>query len=262
MAKKLGIIAGDGRFPVILAASARDNGFSVVAVAHTGLSSQDIEKVAERTHWINVGEVSRLVEIFKSEGVTEAIMAGGISKRLMFRNIKPDLRALSLLFKLKDRKDDTILRALADELEKEGIVIREATAYVKSILAGDEVLTRRSPSDIAFGMKIAKEIGRLDIGQCIVVKNCAVLAVEAIEGTDEAIRRGGRLSNGGAVVVKICKPGQDIRFDLPTIGPGTIETMKEVAARILAVEAGMTVVIDREAMIKSADAAGITVVGI
>ncbi|MBI5406387.1 MAG: DUF1009 domain-containing protein, partial [Nitrospirae bacterium] len=111
MTKKLGIIAGDGRFPVILAASARENGFSVVAVAHMGLSSQDIEKVAERTHWISVGEVSRLVEIFKSEGVTEAIMAGGVSKRLMFRNIKPDLRALSLLFKLKDRKDDTILRA-------------------------------------------------------------------------------------------------------------------------------------------------------
>src|SRR3990172_1298755 len=114
MTKKLGIIAGDGRFPV-------------VAVAHTGLSSQDIEKVAERTYWISVGEVSRLVEIFKSEWVTEAIMAGGVSKRLMFRNIKPDLRALSLLFKLKDRKDDTILRALADELEKEGIAIREAT---------------------------------------------------------------------------------------------------------------------------------------
>src|SRR3990170_4336437 len=260
MTKKLGIIAGDGRFPVILAASARENGFSVVAVAHTGLSSQDIEKVAERTHWINVGEVSRLVEIFKSEGITEAIMAGGVSKGLMFRNIKPDLRALSLLFKLKDRKDDTILRALANELEKEGIMIREATTYVKSILAGDEVLTRRTPSeeewrDIAFGMKIAKEIGRLDIGQCIVVKQCAVLAVEAI-------RRGGRLANGGAVVVKICKPGQDIRFDLPTIGPGTIETMKEVAAQILAVEAGVTVVIDRESMIKSADAAGITVVGI
>ena len=267
MTKKLGIIAGDGRFPVILAASARENGFSVVAVAHTGLSSQDIEKVAERTHWINVGEVSRLVEIFKSEGITEAIMAGGVSKGLMFRNIKPDLRALSLLFKLKDRKDDTILRALANELEKEGIMIREATTYVKSILAGDEVLTRHAPSeeewrDIAFGMKIAKEIGRLDIGQCIVVKQCAVLAVEAIEGTDEAIRRGGRLANGGAVVVKICKPGQDIRFDLPTIGPGTIETMKEVAAQVLAVEAGMTVVIDREMMIESADAAGIAVVGI
>ena len=264
---KLGIIAGDGRFPVILAEETKKNGYTIIAVAHTGLTSQDIEKVADRTHWIKIGEMSRLIDILKGEGITEAIMAGGVSKKFMFRDIKPDLRALSILFRIKDRKDDTILRALADELRKDGIIINEATAYIKSILAQKGTLTKKGPSgedfgDIDFGMKIAREIGRLDIGQCLVVKNRAVLAVEAIEGTDETIRRGGRLANGGSVVIKICKPGQDTRFDLPTVGPTTINTMKEVDARVLAVEAGMTVMIDREFMIEEADKAGISIVGI
>ena len=267
MQKKLGIIAGDGRFPVLLAEAARDNGYTIIAVAHTGLSTQDIEKIAERTYWIHIGEISRLIDIFKQEGISEAVMAGGVSKKFMFRDAKPDLRALSLLFKIKDRKDDTLLRALAEELRKEGIMIHEATAYINSILVEDGTLTKRRPADdewndIEFGLEIAKDIGRLDIGQCVVVKNRAVLAVEAIEGTDEAIRRGGRLANGGAVVIKVCKPGQDIRFDLPTVGPTTINSMREVDARTLAVEAGMTIMIDKDDMIRSADEAGISIVGI
>ena len=267
MQKKLGIIAGDGRFPVIIAEAAKSNGYTTIVVAHSGLSSKEIEKAGERTYWINIGELSKLIDIFKREGITEAVMAGGISKKFMFSDIRPDLRVISLLLKIKDRSDDTILRALADELRKDGIVINEATAYIKSILAQKGTLTRRGPSgedfgDIDFGMKIAREIGRLDIGQCLVVKNRAVLAVEAIEGTDETIRRGGRLANGGSVVIKICKPGQDTRFDLPTVGPTTINTMKEVDARVLAVEAGMTVMIDREFMIEEANKAGISIVGI
>ncbi len=194
-------------------------------------------------------------------------MAGGVSKKFMFGDIKPDLRALSLLLRLKDRKDDTILRTLAEELEGEGIIINEATAYIKSILAEHGTLTKREPTpeewnDIEFGVEIAREIGRIDIGQCVVVKNRAVLAIEAIEGTDEAIRRGGRLGNHGAVIVKVRKPGQDIRFDLPTVGPDTIKSMQEVDASVLAVEAGMTVMIDRDTLIKSADETGISIVGI
>jgi len=267
MGKRLGIIAGDGKFPVLLAEEINKNGYISVIVAHTGLTPQYIEKTADKTFWIKVGQLSKLIEIFKSEGITEAIMAGGISKRFMFSDMKPDLRALSLLIRLKDRKDDTILRAIAGELEKEGITVNKATTYIESILAEKETLTKRKLSrdekkDIDFGFDIAKAIGRLDIGQCVIVKDRAVLAVEAIEGTNEAIRRGGALSNGGAVVVKVCKPGQDLRFDLPAVGPDTISCMKEVNAVVLAVESGMTVMIDKDSMIKSADEAGITIVGI
>lgn len=267
MAEKLGIIAGDGSLPVILAGAAKDIGYSVIVVAHKGITSPEIEKVADKTYWVNVGQLSKLIESFKKEGVKEAVMAGGVSKKFMFKDVRPDLRALSLLFRIKDRKDDTILRAIAGELEKEGIRINEATAYIKSVLAEKGVMTSGKPADeewkdIEFGMEMAKEVGRLDIGQCIVVKNRAVLSVEAVEGTDETIRRGGMFANGGAVVVKICKPGQDIRFDLPTIGTNTIKTMQEVNARVLAIEAGMTIILEKDSLIKNADEAGIVVVGI
>lgn len=267
MSNKLGIIAGDGRFPVIIAEGVRNNGYTTIVIAYSGLTSQDIEKFSDKTYWIKIGELSRLIKILKKEDVTEAIMAGGVSKKFIFSYVKPDLRALSLLLRLKDRKDDTILRALAEELEGEGITINEATSYIKPILAEHGTLTKREPTseewnDIEFGRDIAREIGRLDVGQCVVVKNRAVLAIEAIEGTDETIRRGGRLGNHGAVIVKIRKPGQDIRFDLPTVGPDTIKSMREVDASVLAVEAGMTVMIDRDSAIRAADEAGITVVGI
>ncbi|MBI5756445.1 MAG: UDP-2,3-diacylglucosamine diphosphatase LpxI [Nitrospirae bacterium] len=267
MGNKLGIIAGDGKFPIIIAEAARDNGYTVIAVAHTGITSQDIEKAADRAYWIKIGQMSKLIDTLKSEGVSEAVMAGGISKRLMFSNIMPDLRALSLLARLKDKKDDTILRAIAGELEIEGIKINAATAYVETILAGSGAMTKKEPtheewSDIRFGTEMAREIGRLDIGQCVVVKNLSVIAVEAVEGTDDTILRGGKLANGGAVIIKICKPCQDIRFDLPTVGLDTIKSMKETDARILAVEAGMTIMIDKGEMLKYADEAGISVVGI
>ncbi|MDD5434513.1 MAG: UDP-2,3-diacylglucosamine diphosphatase LpxI [Nitrospira sp.] len=265
--EKLGIIAGDGSFPVIIAEAAKNSGYSIIVVAHNGLTSPDIERVADKTFWVNLGQLSKTIDSFKKEGVKEAIMAGGVSKKFMFKDVRPDLRAISLLFRLKDKKDDTILRAIAGELEKDGIKVSEATAFVKSILAEQGVMTANKPADeemkdIEFGFEMAKGIGRLDIGQCIVVKNRAVLAVEAVEGTDETIRRGGKFANGGAVVIKICKPGQDLRFDLPTIGTNTIETMKEVNARVLAIEAGMTIILEKEKLIRLADEAGISVVGI
>ncbi|MBI5193087.1 MAG: UDP-2,3-diacylglucosamine diphosphatase LpxI [Nitrospirae bacterium] len=267
MTQKLGIIAGDGSFPVILAEAAKNSGYSIIVAAHNGITSPDIEKAADKTFWFNLGQLSKMIDSFKKEGVREAIMAGGVSKKFMFKDVRPDLRSISLLFRLKDRKDDTILRAIAGEFEKDGIKIGEATAYITSILAEKGVMTNSKPTDeeqkdIEFGMEMAKGIGRLDIGQCIIVKNRAVLAVEAVEGTDETIRRGGRFADGGATVVKICKPGQDLRFDLPTIGTNTIETMKEVNARVLAVESGMTIILEKEKLIRSADEAGICVIGI
>ncbi len=267
MQMKLGIIAGDGRFPVIIADAAGKNGYETIVVAHTGLTSPDIENAADKVYWTKLGQLSALINILKKEEITEAIMAGGVSKRLMFTNIMPDIKALALLARLKDRKDDTILRAIAGQLEKEGITINAATAYIKTILAENGTLTKTGPEadeweDIRFGTVIAKEIGRLDIGQCIIVKNRAVIAVEAVEGTDETILRGGRLANGGAVVIKLCKPDQDTRFDLPTVGPATIARMAETKSRVLAIEAGLTVMIDKDQMLRAADEAGISVVGI
>ena len=195
------------------------------------------------------------------------LMAGGIKKTRLFSGALPDLRGAALLARMIHKKDDSILRAVAEDLEAEGISVRESTLYLDSILAPPGVLTKRKPSkdewkDIEFGWQMAKEVGRLDIGQTVVVKDQAVLAVEAIEGTDEAIRRGGKLCKGGAVVVKICKQQQDLRFDLPAAGARTIAMMKEVKAACLAVEAGKTIILDKESVIAEANKAGITIVGV
>ena len=174
---------------------------------------------------------------------------------------------MTMLAKTLHKKDDSLLRAVARELESDGITVRESTLYLESILAPQGILTKRKPSkeerqDIEFGWQMAKEIGRLDIGQTVVVKDQAVLAVEAIEGTDEAVRRGGRLCGQGAVIVKVCKPHQDLRFDLPAMGPQTISTMEQVKASCLAVEAGKTIMIERETVVREADRAGITIVAL
>jgi DUF1009 family protein len=191
-------------------------------------------------------------------------MAGGIKKTRLFGGALPDMRGMALLARMIHKKDDSLLRAVAEELESEGITVRESTLFLDNLLAKPGILTRRKPSrseqqDIEFGWHMAKEIGKLDIGQTIVVKDQAVLAVEAIEGTDEAIRRGGRLCGDGAVVVKICKPQQDLRFDLPAIGMQTITSMNEVKASCLAIESGKTIIFDRDALIFEADRMGIAI---
>ncbi|MCP4688251.1 MAG: LpxI family protein, partial [Desulfobacterales bacterium] len=199
--------------------------------------------------------------------VTDAVMMGAITKTRMFTNVKPDMKVISLFFKMKSTHDDGILRAFAGLLEKEGIRIRESTFMLPELLAPEGCWTRRKPSrseraDIELGWKLAKEIGRLDIGQCVVVGGGSVLAVEAIDGTDATIKRGGRFGHGNAVVVKVCKPTQDLRFDIPAIGVQTVHTMAESDARVLAVEAGKAVVFDREEMISRADEAGVAIVAI
>lgn len=261
------MIAGNGTFPIEFAKAAKKKGLSVVAVAHEGETMPELEQIADSVFWIKVGQLGRLIKIFKEQGVTDALMAGGIKKTRLFGSAMPDLRGAALLARMIYKKDDSILRAVAEELESEGITVRESTLFLDDILAPAGVLTRRRPTkdeqkDIEFGWQMAKEIGRLDIGQTVVVKGQAVLAVEAIEGTDEAIRRGGRLGNGGAVVVKVCKPHQDLRFDLPAAGMQTIKTMAEVDASCLAVEAGKTIILDRDAVIKEADRLGIAIFGV
>jgi DUF1009 family protein len=265
--QKIGLIAGNGTFPIAFARAAKQKGMQVIAVAHEGETLPELAQWVDGIFWIKVGQLGKLISIFKEQGVKDALMAGGIKKTRLFGGGMPDLRAVTLLAKMMYKKDDSILRAVADELESEGITIRESTLYLDSILASPGVLTKRKPTkdeqkDIDFGWQLAKEVGKLDIGQTVVVKDQAVLAVEAIEGTDEAIRRGGLLCGQGAVVVKVCKPQQDLRFDLPAIGTQTIQTMKQVKAACLAIEARKTIIIDQEIVVREADAAGITIVAI
>jgi DUF1009 family protein len=265
--RTIGLIAGNGEFPFAFARAAREKGMRVVAVAHEGETSPELASQVDAIVWIKVGQLGKLIQAFQERGVTDVLMAGGIKKTRLFSGGFPDLRGAALLARMLAKKDDSLLRAVAEELESEGITVRESTLFLDNLLAPSGILTRRRPNkdewkDIDFGWMMAKEIGRLDIGQTVVVKGQAVLAVEAIEGTDEAIRRGGTLCREGAVVVKICKPQQDLRFDLPATGRRTIETMRSVGALCLAIEAGRTLMIEREAIIRDADAAGITIVAL
>ena len=265
--QKIGLIAGNGDFPVEFAKAAKRQGLTVVAVAHEGETLPELAQWTDVIVWIKVGQLGKLIKAFQEHGVRDVLMAGGIKKTRLFGGGLPDLRGAALLARMLAKKDDSILRAVAEELESEGITVRESTLYLDTLLAPPGVLTKRKPSreewkDIAFGWQMAKEIGRLDIGQTVVVKDQAVLAVEAIEGTDEAIRRGGRLCGAGAVIVKVCKPHQDLRFDLPATGQKTIQTMKEIKASCLAIEAGRTIIIQRESVIEDANAAGIAIVSL
>ncbi len=265
--RKIGLIAGNGDFPLEFAKAAKQKGLTVVTVAHEGETAPEISQWSDALFWIRVGQRGKLIKIFKDQGVRDVLMAGGIKKTRLFDGGLPDLRGAALLARMIAKKDDSILRAVAEDLESEGITVRESTLYLDNLLAPAGILTKRKPSkdewkDISFGWHMAKEIGRLDIGQTVVVKDQAVLAVEAIEGTDEAIRRGGRLCREGAVVVKICKPQQDLRFDLPATGLKTITSMTEVKAVCLAIEAGKTIMIQQQAVVEAANAAGIAIVAL
>lgn len=265
--QRIGLIAGNGRFPIIFADNARRLGYTVSAVAHIGETAPELEQHVERIHWIKIGQFNKLIHALKEDGVQQAVMLGGVSKTHVFTTVRPDFRALALAGRLRTWKDDAILREVAAELEREGIQIRESTFGLTGILVEEGTLTKRSPTkkeweDIDFGWDMAHEIGRLDIGQCVVIKDRVVVAVEAVEGTDETIRRAGALGREGVVVVKRSKPQQDLRFDLPAVGPNTIETMEAVHASVLALEAARTVLLDRDETLRKAERAGIAIVGI
>jgi DUF1009 family protein len=265
--KKLGLIAGNGTFPLIFAEEAKREGYTVFAVAHRGETDAAIENVADDVAWIYVGQLGRIVKAFQRAGVTQAVMAGGIRKIRLFGNFRPDLRGARFLAKMKSREDDALLRGIADELAAEGIKIVESTLCLSHIVAGHGVFTKRAPrpeewDDIKLGFRMAKEIGKLGIGQTIVVKNQVVVAVEAVEGTDAAIQRGGTLAKSGCVVVKVSKPHQDLRFDVPAIGMDTIHNMHKIAGVALAVEAGKTILLEKDRMLALANDYGIAVVGV
>jgi DUF1009 family protein/predicted dehydrogenase len=263
--REVGLIAGSGQFPLLFAHAARQASVRVIAVGFDGETDPTLSKYVDEFHMLKLGQLNRLVKTFRNAGISHAAMAGAINKTRMYLKIRPDWRAVRFISRVRNRKDDSLLRALADELESEGILIQPSTIFLPELLAPEGILTRRKPNhrekaDIGFGWTLAKAIGRLDIGQCVVVKNRAVLAVEGIDGTDATIMRGGRLCREGAVIVKVSKPMQDMRFDVPAAGADTIEVMKRVNARVLVLEAGKTLLFDRERTIDAADSAGISII--
>ncbi len=264
---KIGVIAGSGQFPLLFIRAAHEAGRKTVLVAHKNETSSEAADAADEVCWVKLGQLGKMVQFFHNQGVAETVFVGAITKTRIFRDILPDLKGLTLWNKIDTRQDDSILRAVAGVLENEGVKVQESTVYLRHLLFPHGVLTRRKPDknqclDIEFGWKNARAIGALDIGQCVVVRNRSVLAVEAIEGTDAAISRGGALANEKAVVVKVKKPHQDFRFDLPATGVKTIETLASVKGSVLAVEAGQSLLFDPEAMITAANKAGIVVVGV
>jgi hypothetical protein len=263
----VGVIAGGGVMPRLFARGARARGVRVVAVAHVGESDPDLERDVDALTWVHVGELGRLRDALRAGGVQDVALCGGIRKTRLFEDARPDEAALALLVRLDAFGDDAVLRALAGWLEAEGLRVIGSTGYLGDALlaAGDmgtRPPTREERADVAHGLHVARALGGLDVGQCVVVKGGVVLAVEAIEGTDACLRRGGALGRGGAVAVKIAKPGQDLRFDLPAIGPGTLEVMREAGIAVLAGEAGRTLCLEREGVIAQARAAGLCLYGL
>ncbi len=266
MERKLGLIAGNGKFPLLVAQNARNEGIEkIIAVAFYDDTEKEIEKLVDEVVWIRVGELGKLIKTFTRAGVTQALMAGQLTPTVMFKNLRFDWRMIRLITRLKNRKADTVFGAIADELQKEGIHLIDSTLFLTSHLPEPGLLTKRKLSkqeeeDVEFGRGIAKEIARLDIGQTVVVKNKAVIAVEGIDGTDATIRRGGELGKKEVVVVKVAKPNQDMRFDVPVIGLRTIETMAGANASVLAIEAKKTLLLEKEEIIYQANKAKISIV--
>ncbi len=270
MLEPLGLIAGDGRLPIQVARVVRRRGRRVIAVAFCGLTDPELERVVDGLHWLRLGELESLLEALRKADVRVAVMAGKVPKLSLFQSQATrqlDSRARRFLAGLPDRGDDSILAGFATLLESEGVALCSQLELVPELCVdpgplGSSRLTEAQRSDVEFGWSMAKAIGALDIGQTVVVRDRAVLAVEAIEGSDEAIRRGGKLAGSGASVIKVAKPAQDSRFDTPVVGPATIESLIAVQAAVLAFEAAKTIVLDRDELIELADAHGIPVIGL
>jgi len=263
---KIGLIAGYGHFPLELARALQVQGKEVHVVAAREETSPDIEKLTASTCWLHVGQIGGMIKVFKRAGVEQVVMAGKVRKLHLFRNFRPDLTAMKGLMRLKDRRDDSILNTIADLLAESGLILIDQTLYAGDMLAGTGHLAgpaiKNRHADIMFGFEQAKGVAGLDIGQTVVVQDQAVLAVEAIEGTDEAIKRGGSMGSGKATVIKVAKPDQDFRFDVPAVGPDTLEIMKDSGCTLLAIEAGKTLMIERRRFFELAGKYNISVFGI
>jgi DUF1009 family protein len=260
-----GLIAGNGQFPGLVLEGARGQGIDMCVVAIREEASPELERLAPRFHWVSLGELSRTIEILHEENVRQVVMAGQVKHAKLFSAIRPDWRLAKLLFLLPAKNTDSLIGAVARVLEGEGIRLVDSTKFLAPLLPGAGVLTRRTPddeeaADIAYGRGIARQIAGLDIGQTVVVRDRACVAVEAMEGTDETIERAARLAGGQRVtVVKVSKPGQDMRFDVPVVGLRTVEVMKKANATALAIDAGRTLLFDRDALLRAADDAGIAI---
>lgn len=268
MSDRLGLIAGSGAFPVLLAKSAKEFGLSITAVAIKGDTSAALAKFVKNIHWINAGQLGRLFSIFKEEGITKAVMAGQVNPRHLFnKRLLLDERLNNLLESLRDKRCDSILGALAYDLEAQGIELIDSTIYLKNFMVTPGVLTRPVPTarekqDISFGAGIAKAIANIDIGQTVCVKEKSIIAIEAVDGTDATILRAGRIAGSGVVVIKVSKPRQDMRFDIPVIGLRTIKVLKKAKATCLAVESEKTLFLEKEQALCLADKNGISIAGI
>lgn len=264
--KAVGLIAGNGAFPALFARGARKAGLRVVAAAHRDETDPALAAEVDELFWVRVGQIGKIAREFKARGVDEAAFAGGIGKLKAFGSARPDLSMMRALARLRHFNDDALLRSIARSFEEDGVRIVASTVYLSEVLAPVGALTRRAPSeseerDIALGWEVAESLGRADVGQTVVTKGGNVIAVEAAEGTDACIRRAGELAGPGVVVVKRCKPRQDERFDLPAVGPRTVEVLAQARGAVLAVEAGKAVVLEAERLVRSAERAGIAVVG-
>ncbi|MBS0266189.1 MAG: UDP-2,3-diacylglucosamine diphosphatase LpxI [Planctomycetes bacterium] len=271
----IGLLAGAGRFPIAFAKAARQQGESVFCVGVEGMASEELADHCDHFVTTGLAKIGRGIRLFRRAGVEKIVMAGKIEKKVLFRpflfwRVLPDWRTLHMWFSYatRDKKDDTLLLAVIREFERDNLTFDSALNYCSELLVKHGFLTRRRPSpsqwkDINFGWEMAKEMGRLDVGQSVMVKDTAVLAIEAIEGTDECIRRAGDLCRrGGFTVVKVAKPQQDMRFDVPTIGVQTIHTMHESGARVLAIESEKTIVLDQDEVLRLADQFGISIVSL
>jgi DUF1009 family protein len=268
---RLGLIAGNGRFPFLVLEAARGAGHDVTIIALREEAFPELAVVAARApaaplHWLSIGQLGKCISLLKDAGVTEAVMAGQVKHTKLFADIVPDLTLAGVIMRLKARNTDAIISGIADVLRTNGIELLDSTAFLAPLLAREGVLTDRAPTDeqradLECGLRIADAVAGLDIGQTVAVKAAAVVAVEAMEGTDAVIARAGQLAGAGVRIVKVAKPNQDMRFDVPVIGVSTIAAMKAAGADALSIDAGKTLMIDGDAIIKAANEAGITVVG-
>jgi DUF1009 family protein len=267
---RIGIIAGNGRFPFLALQGARSLGHDVTVVAVKEEAFAELEQTAREAnasfHSVSLGQLGKCIKILREDGVSRAVMAGQVKHARIFSGITPDLTLLSVMTRLKAWNTDALISAVAEVMRNEGIELLDSTVFLGPLLAREGILTRRAPdegerTDFDFGYRMADAVADLDIGQTIVVKGKAVVAVEAMEGTDAAILRGGELAGGGVRVVKVAKPKQDMRFDVPVIGVATVQAMRSAGATALSIDAGRTLVIDGDQVFSAADEAGIAIVG-
>lgn len=264
---KFGLIAGNGKFPFMVVEGARQSGVELVVAAIREETDPEMDQRADRVKWVGIGQLGRMIRFFKEEGVEKAIMAGQVKHVQIFSRAVPDARMLKVLLKLPRRNTNALIGAIATELQSEGIELVDSTCFLQDSLPKRGTITRREPQkhereDIEYGLEIAREMAGLDLGQTIVIRGKACVAIEAMEGTDDTIRRAGTLTGGRLTVVKVAKPNQDMRFDVPVVGVPTIEAMVEAGATCLCITAGKTLMFARDEMVRAADRNKIAIVAV